>query len=276
MDVPCHRQIFNTYVFEVRAVDKNEIKHIRKSTFSKKYDFNSEFNHILGEDIEFLYLKNPAIQNIYKYQVDYLCSVSKKWFNNKNIKILDWGCGLCHVSYWLKNMGIDVIGCDKMETTSAFIIKNPIIEKMDIDIIKLHHDYILPFDNASFDVVLSFGVLEHVPNNLESLKEITRILKPNGLFFCFYLPYKWSYIQHIAHLRGNWYHSKLYGKKQVKNLMKKVDLEILDIWHRALFPKKLFVLPFYSIIEKIDNWLCNYSLFKYFATNIEFVAKKGE
>jgi len=154
-------------------VEKNEIKHIRKSAFFLKHDFDSEFNHILSEDIEFLYLKNPVIQNIYKYQVDYLCSVSKKWFNNKNIKILDWGCGLCHISYWLKNMGLDVIGCDKPETTSAFVIKNPIIEKMDIDIIKLNHDYILPFDNASFDVVLSFGVLEHVPNDLESLKEIT-------------------------------------------------------------------------------------------------------
>ena len=48
----------------------------------------------------------------------------------------------------------------------------------------------------------------------------------------------------------------------------------MDIWHRALMPKISIIPPFYHTIEKIDNWLCNYSLFKYFATNIEFVAYK--
>jgi SAM-dependent methyltransferase len=260
------------------TVEKKEIKCIRKSYFFKNYNFDIEFNDLLNvtENIEFSYLKNPVIQNIYKYQVEYLYSISKKWFDNEKIKILDWGCGLCHVSYWLKKMGMDVTSCDKQDTTSAFVIKNPIAEKADINIIKLDHDYFLPFDNESFDIVLSFGVLEHVTNDLESLNEIFRILKPNGLFFCFYLPYKWSYTQNILHLCGNWYHSKLYRKKMVVELIKKANLEVLDIWHRALFPKKSFVPPFYKILERIDNFLCNYSPLKYFATNIEFVARKME
>ena len=48
--------------------------------------------------------------------------------------------------------------------------------------IELKHDYILPFNDSEFDVILSFGVLENVPNDLGSLCEIRRVLKTNGLF----------------------------------------------------------------------------------------------
>ncbi len=40
----------------------------------------------------------------------------------------------------------------------------------------------LPFNDGSFDVVLSFGVLHHIPNWLEALKEIKRVLKIGGYF----------------------------------------------------------------------------------------------
>jgi SAM-dependent methyltransferase len=95
--------------------------------------------------------------------------------------------GKGHVSYWLKKNKLDFISCDVSNTgvTSAFVINSPIISTENINVVELKHEYILPFDNSSFDVVLSFGVLEHVPNDLESLKEIYRILKKNGLFFLF-------------------------------------------------------------------------------------------
>jgi SAM-dependent methyltransferase len=206
-----------------------------------------------------------------------MAMIAQNWFNNQSIKILDWGCGKGHVSYWLKKRNLNFVSCDVSNTgaSSAFIINSPIITSANINIVELKHEYILPFDDSSFDVVLSFGVLEHVSDDLESLREIRRILKTNGLFFCFYLPYKFSYTQNIQHLLGHWYHNKLYSKKMVKELLIKSELNLLDIWHRALFPKISFVPPFYETIEKLDNWLCNYSLLKYFATNIEFVAYKG-
>jgi 2-polyprenyl-3-methyl-5-hydroxy-6-metoxy-1,4-benzoquinol methylase len=257
-------------------VEKKEIRRFRKLAFTKKYNFDTELVNILNDNKEFVFLNNPVVQNIYQYQIDYLCSFSKKWFNNVDIKILDWGCGKGHVSYWLKKLNTNVTSCDVATTgvTSAFGINSPIIAKANIIVTELTHEYILPFFDSSFDVVLSFGVLEHVPNDLESLKEIARILKPDGLFFCFYLPYKLSYTQNIQHLRGQWYHRKLYGKREVKQLLKKSNFEVMDIWHRALLPKISFVPPFYHAVEKMDNWFCNYSLLKYFATNIEFGANK--
>ncbi len=40
----------------------------------------------------------------------------------------------------------------------------------------------LPFVDASFDLVLSFGVLHHIENWQDALKEIKRVLRPGGYF----------------------------------------------------------------------------------------------
>lgn len=40
----------------------------------------------------------------------------------------------------------------------------------------------LPFKDNEFDVVLSFDLLEHIPNVKNHLKEVHRILKPNGIY----------------------------------------------------------------------------------------------
>ncbi len=40
----------------------------------------------------------------------------------------------------------------------------------------------LPFEDRKFDIVLSFGVLHHIENWLDALKEIKRVLKPGGYF----------------------------------------------------------------------------------------------
>ena len=254
-----------------------EAKKIRKLWFAKKYPADSNLLDILNTgDREFDFLRNPVIQNIYNYQIDYLCDFSKQWFHDAPLSILDWGCGKGHISYWLKKRGLNITGCDVANggITSVFGIDSPIIKEVEFTIAELQHEYILPFADESFHVVLSFGVLEHVPNDLESLKEIRRILKPGGLFFCFHLPYKLSYTQNIQHIRGRWYHDKLYSKKNVKDLLAKSDLKLIDIWHRALLPKVSFCPRNYHSVEKIDNWFCNYTILKYFATNIEFVAYK--
>jgi SAM-dependent methyltransferase len=55
----------------------------------------------------------------------------------------------------------------------------------------------MPFENASFDVVLSTEVLDHVPDPEKYLAEVKRVLKPGGTFF-FTVPFLMS-LHEIPH-----------------------------------------------------------------------------
>mgnify|MGYP003875590451 CR=1 FL=1 len=122
----------------------------------------------------------------------------------------------------------------------------------------------------------SYSLIEHVPHDAKSLLEINRVLRPQGLFFCFNLPYKLSWTQNLAHLRGNYYHDRLYSKSQVHQLLDDSSLEVIDLWHRQLLPKNNIRYPQYRLFESIDQHLTEFTPFKYLATNIEFVAVKPD
>jgi SAM-dependent methyltransferase len=117
-------------------------------------------------------------------------------------------------------------------------------------------------------------VLEHVPNDAASIAEITRILKPGGFFFCFYLPTRLSWTQKVARSRGDEYHDRLYTRQSIDALLKSAGLQLRDVWYRQLFPKNVIHYPAFRTFEQIDQLLTRYTPLRYFATNIEFVATK--
>lgn len=50
----------------------------------------------------------------------------------------------------------------------------------------------MPFEDKTFDLVLSFGVLEHFKDIDKPIKEMVRVLKPGGVFFADIVPEKFS------------------------------------------------------------------------------------
>jgi SAM-dependent methyltransferase len=79
----------------------------------------------------------------------------------------------------------------------------------------------LPFDNATFDYVLCTQVLEHVTKPIDSFREISRILKPDGLLFLT-VPQTWE-----EHEQP--YDFYRYTQFALKDLAKEHDLEIVEI-----------------------------------------------
>jgi ubiquinone/menaquinone biosynthesis C-methylase UbiE len=123
-------------------------------------------------------------------------------------------------------------------------------------------------------VVLSIGVLEHVSNEPASLAEIARVLKPGALFFCFFLPTRFSWTQQVSRWSGDTYHNRLYTQHHVREMLSAVGLELMNCWYRQLLPKNSMHYPKFRFFEKLDLFMTENTPLRYFATNLEFVSFK--
>jgi ubiquinone/menaquinone biosynthesis C-methylase UbiE len=95
----------------------------------------------------------------------------------KDAKILDAGCGTGKLaSFWL-NEGYDVLGVDISDGALA-ITKNKGVRVTKADILKG-----LPFEDNSFDLVYSDGLLEHFVDPEPILTELFRVSKKYVLTF---------------------------------------------------------------------------------------------
>jgi len=251
---------------------------LRRQCFATRVPLDDRLVELARNTPSHFFLANPASHNSYLFLLHYLKAFSEAKLQKKPccLRALDWGCGKGHCTYLLRNLGFKVVSCDieRGADDSAFGQETPIIAAENINVIPLRDTVKLPFESESFDVVLSMGVLEHVENDLESLREITRILGPRGLFFCFFLPFVGSWTQNVMRSRGDHYHDRLYTKSKVRSLLKESGFELHDIWHRQLFPKNSVRYPAYRVFESVDQALVRFTPLKYLATNIEFVASK--
>jgi len=101
----------------------------------------------------------------------------------KDKTILDIGCGygwfeLNALSRDTQMIVATEITKNDLETIKKNI-KNPRLKLQEADAINL------PFANNTFDTVVSWEVIEHIPKNTEKMmfSEIKRVLKPNGMFY---------------------------------------------------------------------------------------------
>jgi len=95
-------------------------------------------------------------------------------------KILDVGCGGGFLSNPLSELGHDVIGLDisneSLDIAKKFD-KSKRVKYITADARKI------PLPDNSFDVIISMDFLEHVKEVQAVVDEISRLLKPGGLFF---------------------------------------------------------------------------------------------
>lgn len=245
----------------------------RRDIFRRRLSVPETFHRELAHLPSHQFLRNPSGCAPYLYLVEYVAQMSQSWWAQpaSELALFDWGCGKGQVSYLLGKHGFT--------PTCADVVDGPPEDRRLLDLagfpmVALDHPYELPFPSDHFHTVVSFGVLEHVPDDRASLKEIYRVLKPEGLFFCFNLPRMGSWIMWMAHGMGNHYHDRLYTSRGTRSLLEKANFTLIDMWRRQLFPKNRVRYPFPHLFERLDQWLCERTPLRYLSTSLEFVACK--
>jgi SAM-dependent methyltransferase len=103
----------------------------------------------------------------------------------------------------------------------------------------------IPFKN-NFDLICMMDVLEHIENDLDTLKAIKNKLNKNGKLLIAVPAYQFLWSCHdVAH-----HHKRRYTKKQLTGLISKAGLQIT---YSTYFDS--FLLPFVLIVRVLSNFV---------------------
>lgn len=208
----------------------------------------------------------------------------KCYLENKSseAKVLDWGCGYGHMTFFMSRLDLKAIPCDIQQESLSFY------RKMNMGNFIVIPSIYLPFRDESFDGVLSCGALEHVIDKQKSLSELWRVIKKNGYLFIYMLPHKYGLFEFINTLLKKNAHPVKYTSMSIKQILKTQGFEIIEIKKSNLFPKNIpLFLPLFlrKIIKKIYNknysflistekFLLKMPISNIFAGTIEIIARK--
>jgi len=207
----------------------------------------------MKKDLDFFikkYLGNrPLLFSLIRSVEAVLFLKYKKYIKGKT---LDFGCGDGFFAETVFGKRKIYIGLDLNDSQAIEAEKNQVYKKT-----VFYDGKKIPFSNNYFDSIISNCVLEHIPNLKNSLKEINRVLKPNGYFLTTVMTDNWE---------KNLFVRKIFGQFYVDFMRKKQD-------HYHLLSKNQWIKTFQSIgfkVIKIYPYLNQYQsqlldIFHYFS-----------
>lgn len=200
-------------------------------------------------------------------------------------RVLDWGAATGHFSYFLLRSGYRATGYSLFPDHVPESLRDL---GFDLVVGSPADPVNLPFDDESFDAVSSIGVLEHVRetggDESASLREIRRILRPNGIFLCYHFPNRYGWIDAVVRVTpGTPHHEFRFTQSQIRSLLRSADLTLVEMRPYAFLPRNpLHRLPnwiaesekFATTYDRADRLLAR--LLPLLCTNHYFVASKQQ
>lgn len=109
-------------------------------------------------------------------------SVAKYMHSGENALTLDAGCGSCFKSIILARMGFNLVAADFSKNVLNMAEKTVAGAGLSTKIRLQQEDLTsMSFKDGTFDNVLCWGVLMHIPDAEKALSELVRVLKPGGI-----------------------------------------------------------------------------------------------
>lgn len=102
----------------------------------------------------------------------------------QDAKVLDFGCGTGYGAKHLSPHADSILGIDISMEAIAEARTPPAPDNVTFETIPPIEQVPLATEDDTFDVVLSFQVIEHLPDVDVYLREIRRVLRPGGTFIC--------------------------------------------------------------------------------------------
>lgn len=215
----------------------------------------------------------------YEESIEFLVS-----FIPRESKVLELGCGCGHTTAMLAlaRKDIKIIGTDieKAETWDYFREFGCLFKETDATEI--------PFNSEEFDVVISFGVLEHVKDKKDEnkfLKEVYRCLKKDGHNIMFNLPNRYSLSEYVCRkFNITTHHQRLYSAKEIISLLRNNGFEIKDFQREHLIPAQVDRMSsnlgnlfnkVYPSLFKLDHLICRFPL-SIFCQDFRIISQKSD
>lgn len=104
--------------------------------------------------------------------------------------LLELGAGAGWQARRIAEQGIEVSAIDVEQTT---------FRNVQVYNVQYYDGKTIPFSDKSFDAIFSSNVLEHIPHIDESLRELHRVLKDEGMAIHFVPNFSWRFWTSITH-----------------------------------------------------------------------------
>lgn len=109
-------------------------------------------------------------------------AIKNIWTGSEILRVLDFGAGTGNLTRQLLNLGVDVVAADVssgcLRELKSLSRKS---ERMQLSLLNGHD--LSQFADESFDMVVTYSVLHHVPDYLAIVREFVRVVKPGGIVY---------------------------------------------------------------------------------------------
>ena len=204
-------------------------------------------------------------------------------------ELLDWGCGDGQMTYLLGRRRFRVTAYDVGDPEGFTLPAIPLTR--DLQVVVSSHPTELPFADASFDAVLSCGVLEHVResdplgDDRASLREIARVLRPGGSLLIYQLPQQHAWQEAVSRrLSLGYSHPRRYTATEIVAMLRQAGYSVQRLRRTNLVPRNLTGMPevmrttysrFSHQLIAVDGQLCRVPGLNHFAGALEITARRG-
>ncbi len=212
-----------------------------EANLPKYYDSDDYISHTDGKrslfEKAYQFVKNIALKN----KLNLINSLQKSKGN-----LLDIGAGTGDFLVVAKENGWQITGIEPSSKAKEIAIKKGIYFVEDSSTVETN----------SIDVITMWHVLEHVPNIENQIKELKRLLKPNGTILIAVPNFNSFDAQHYGHHwaaydvpRHLWH----FSKTAIQKLFEKEDMKLVDI-----LPMKFDAFYVSLLSEKYQTGKMNY------------------